>query len=152
MTKLARFCEMIVMNPGKDFIGVGCGAIVINDKNEVLLVKRSMSSRTEPGFWSRPGGEVEFGERVEDAVVREVKEETGIDVEILGFLKVTQNLNKGEKKHWIALGYLARPLRGVAKNMEPKKHDAVEWFSIDALPERLTDYTKNTISVYLKQK
>ena len=53
----------------------------INDNNKILLVKRSSSSRTESGTWSRPGGQVEFGETVEEAVRREIKEETDVDNE-----------------------------------------------------------------------
>ncbi|MCK5063376.1 MAG: NUDIX domain-containing protein, partial [Candidatus Aenigmarchaeota archaeon] len=77
------------MKSGKDFIGIGCGAIIINDKNEVLLVKRSKTSRVNPDIWSRPGGEVEFGESSAKAVEREVLEETGIIIKAvrpLGFL------------------------------------------------------------------
>lgn len=136
------------MNSGEDFIGVGCGAIIINDKNEILLVKRSGSSRTEPGFWSRPGGEVEFSETVEEAVIREIKEETNINVEVLNFLEITQNINKEKGKHWLALGYLARHISGEPKNMEPEKHDKVKWFPLDSLPDNITNYTRNAINIY----
>ena len=138
------------MKAGIDYIGVGCGAIIINSKNEVLLLKRSASSRTEPGYWSRPGGEVEYGETVEEAVAREVKEETGIEVKVIRFLEITQNINKNENKHWIALGFLAEHVSGVPINAEPAKHDEVKWFPLNALPKKLTDYTKNAIEIYLK--
>ncbi len=66
------------MTPGKDYIGVGCGALIINDKNQTLLIKRGNKSRNEAGFWGKPGGAVKFGEKVEDAVKREIKEELNI--------------------------------------------------------------------------
>ena len=74
------------MKSGKDYIGLGVGAIIQNEKNEILLLKRPDTitpDRTTSGMWSVPGGEVEFMEGVEDAIKREVKEEIGIDVEII---------------------------------------------------------------------
>jgi mutator protein MutT len=140
------------MKSGKDFIGVGCGALIINDKNEVLLIKRSTTSRTAPGTWSRPGGEVEFGETLEDAVKREVKEEVGIEVQPLQLLKVSNDIDLAEKKHWIAIGYLVKYISGIPKNMEPEKHDEVKWFSLNSLPENINQYTKESIQIYLSLK
>jgi ADP-ribose pyrophosphatase YjhB (NUDIX family) len=51
------------MKAGKDFIGVGVGATILNNKNEILLLKRRQTiseERTTSGMWSIPGGEVEF--------------------------------------------------------------------------------------------
>ena len=138
------------MKPGKDFIGVGCGAIIINNRNEVLLLKRSSSSGTEPGTWSRPGGQVEHGEIAEEAVKREIKEELGIDIEVMRFLEMTQMIKEG--KHWIALGFLAKHVSGEPRNTEPDKHDEVKWFPLSRLPENLNSYTRNAINVYLKSR
>lgn len=135
------------MEVGKDYIGVGCGAIIVNDKNEVLLVQRSKDARTEPGTWSRPGGQVEFGETVEQAVEREVLEETGLAVKALSVLEVRSVLSEG--KHWLAIGYLAKYISGEPRNTEPTKHDAVKWFPLDDLPEPLNEYTRSSINIYL---
>ena len=140
------------MKPGKNFIGIGCGAIIINDNNEILLVKRSENSRTEPNTWSRPGGEVNFGETVEQAVEREVEEETGIKVKVLRFLEITQIIDKENNKHWIALGFLAKHIEGEPKNLEPEKHDDIKWFPLNQLPENINSYTKNAVDVFLKSK
>ena len=51
------------MKKGIDFIGVGAGAIVINDKGKVLIAKRGTNSRNEVGKWEFTGG-VKFGEKV----------------------------------------------------------------------------------------
>lgn len=86
------------MKPGKDYIGVGVGAIIVNDEGKILLLKRKNSidkSRTTIGMWSAPGGQVEFGEKAEDAAVRETKEEVGVGVEIvkpIGFSDQILNL------------------------------------------------------------
>ena len=63
------------MQIGKDYIGVGCGAFIINDQNELLLQQRNKSPEKE--YWSIPGGKVEMFETFDQAVKREVKEETG---------------------------------------------------------------------------
>lgn len=140
------------MKAGEDYIRVGCGAIIINDKREVLLLKRASDARTEPGQWSRPGGQVEFGESAADAAVREVKEEAGIEVEVIRQLEFTENVASDGSKHWIALGFLARHVSGEIENVEPHKHDEIRWFSLDALPDNLTDYTRNAIDIYLRTK
>lgn len=54
--------------------------IIINDKKEILVLKRGPKSRSFPGFWNFPGGGVENDETIEEAAVRELKEETGLDV------------------------------------------------------------------------
>jgi len=132
-----------------DYIGIGCWAIVINDKNEVLLVKRSMSARTEPWTWSRPGGQVEFWETIEATVEREIQEEVGIEVKAIKLLEITQNIDPTHGSHRIAVGYLAQYISWEVTNMEPENHDAVQWFSFDNLPENINNYTRNAIAVYL---
>ena len=139
------------LKPGKDYIGVGCGAIIVNDKNEVLLLKRNANSRMHPGSWTRPGGAMEVGETPEEAVVREVKEETGIDVEIVRFLEMAHDIDNEKNKYWVALGFLARHVGGEVINVEPDKHDDIRWFSLDNLPEGLNHYTRHAIDVYRKQ-
>jgi len=69
------------MQIGKDYIGVGCGAFIINDQNELLLQQRNKSPEKE--YWSIPGGKVEMFETFDQAVKREVKEETGVNIEVI---------------------------------------------------------------------
>ena len=63
------------MKRGVDYIGVGAGAIIFNNEGKVFISQRGPGARNESGKWDFPGGGVEFGERCEDAVVREIKEE-----------------------------------------------------------------------------
>lgn len=71
---------------GKDFIGVGSGAIIFNDEGKVFIAKRGKGARNEHGKWDFPGGSVEFGEKCEDAVKREIKEEYDFEIEVIEFL------------------------------------------------------------------
>jgi len=138
------------MKIGFDYIGVGCGALIVNDKNETLLQKRTSKSRNGAGFWSKPGGGVEFGEKVEDTVKRELKEELGIDVEIIKFLCFTDDILKSDNQHWITLNYLAKIIGGEVQNLEPEKHEEVRWFSLDSLPDKTMQNTIDAVKEYSK--
>lgn len=138
------------MKAGFDCIGVGVGALIVNDKNETLLEKRTSKSRNASGFWSKPGGGVELGEKVEDALKRETKEELDIEIEVIKFLCFTEGVVDGQ--HWIALNYLAKIKSGKVKNLEPEKHEEVKWFNLDNLPEKLVQNTIDSVNEYLKLK
>ncbi len=137
---------------GKDCIGVGCGALIFNDKGEVLLMKRSKNSKNQALWWSQPGGSVDFGEKVTAAVKREIMEELGIAVELWAEVSHIDHIIKNEKQHWLAVSYLARVKKGMPKIMEPHKCDELQWFSLAALPKKLTQTTRETIKSYLEKK
>ena len=138
------------MKKGIDFIGVGCGALIVNDKNQILLIRRTGKSQGGmKNMWSRPGGAVDFGEPIKDAIKREIKEELDIDIELFGPKFTEDDIRKEEvKKHWIAISYFAKIVGGELKNLEPEKHDKVEWFDLDNLPDNIVDYTKSHIEEF----
>ena len=138
------------MKPGVDFIGVGCGALIVNEDNETLLVKRGFNSKNQVGVWSKPGGAVDMEEKVEDAVIREIKEELGVDIELIKFLGFTNHIIKSENQHWIAFNYLAKIIKGEPQILEPEKIAEIKWFSFDKLPENLSQTTSEPIQEYLK--
>lgn len=67
---------------------VSAAAIVTNEKNEVLLIKGPSRG------WEMPGGQVEQGESIKEAAIRETKEESGINIEILKFCGIFQNVEE----------------------------------------------------------
>lgn len=67
---------------------VSVAALVSNDKGEILLIKSPRRG------WEYPGGMVEPGETFQNALIREIKEESGIDVEITGFIGLCKNIEK----------------------------------------------------------
>ena len=67
---------------------VSAAAIVLNDKNEILLIKGPQRG------WEMPGGQVEEGESLTQAAIRETKEESGVDIEIIRFCGIYQNVEK----------------------------------------------------------
>jgi 8-oxo-dGTP diphosphatase len=87
---------------------VAVAAIVIDDAGRVLLVRRGQPPNQ--GKWTVPGGKVERGERLVDAVVREVREETGVEITCGPMIAVVERLD--DAWHYVILDYLARPEPG----------------------------------------
>ena len=124
--------------PGVDFVGVGVGVLVRNEAGEMLLGLRSEKCRNEAGKWTAPGGCVEFGETLEEAAIRETREEYGIEVKVTRLLKLHNHILSDEKQHWVNPIFEARLVKGEPKMMEPDKIVKIGWFPLDRLPENIT--------------
>jgi 8-oxo-dGTP diphosphatase len=89
--------------------------VVVLKGHEVLLVRRGTPPRL--GQWSLPGGRIEFGETVEAAALRELKEETGVEAQLLGLIEVLDAVftsrSSGEvTRHYVLIDFAARWLSG----------------------------------------
>ena len=71
--------------------GLTVRGIIKNDNDEILIVKRHPKSKTDPEMWELPGGKVESKEFFTDALVREIKEEVNLDVNVGDFTEAIQN-------------------------------------------------------------
>lgn len=140
------------LKPGKDYIGVGGGVLILNEKRQTLLTKRTGKNRNDAGSWAKPGGGLEYGEKAIKAMKREIMEELGIKIEIWGCLPNTDHILKKEKQHWFAFNYLGRIKSGEPKNMEPHKCEEIRWFKLEKLPKKLAQPTKESIKNYLAGK
>lgn len=93
---------------------VAVGAVIWNPQGEVLLVGRARPPRM--GEWSIPGGKVDMGESLREALLREVREETGIDIEIAGLIDVVEFIaaeeNERPGQHYVLIDFSARWLKG----------------------------------------
>ncbi|MEX2702524.1 MAG: NUDIX domain-containing protein [Candidatus Baldrarchaeota archaeon] len=85
-------------------------AIIKTNDDKVVLVKRK--NPPYKGWWALPGGIVEYGETVEEAVKREVKEETGLEVEIEKLVNVYSDPNRDPRGHFISICFLCRRVGG----------------------------------------
>jgi 8-oxo-dGTP diphosphatase len=114
---------------------LGVAAVIWNDRQEVLLIRRTKEPRK--GQWSLPGGKVEFGESLEDAVRREVREETGLEIALLGLAGVAETFLDASVEaanvHFVLLDYSARVISGEAVAAS----DAADatWFSREQIAE-----------------
>jgi ADP-ribose pyrophosphatase YjhB (NUDIX family) len=104
---------------------VGVGGVVVHD-NRVLLVQRGR----EPlkGDWSIPGGLIDVGESLRDAVIREVKEETGLDVEPVELIELLDRIYREDERvryHYVIADYLCRVIGGALGAASDA--DAVRW-------------------------
>lgn len=132
---------------GRDYIGVGVGAAILNDRQEVLLSLRGSQARNERGKWEIPGGKVEWGETFEQAIVREVKEELGIEIEVIELLGLFDHILPDEKQHWVSPTFICKIISGEPCVLEPEKCEQVGWFSLEAAQKLpLSMITKQDIS------
>ncbi|MGY5875583.1 MAG: NUDIX hydrolase [Candidatus Thorarchaeota archaeon] len=111
----------------------GVGAVVVGELG-ILLVRRDKDP--SKGLWSIPGGGVEVGENLEDALKREILEETGVyaePVQFLGAFDYIQRDSKGKVEyHFLLIHYLARALTEETKAEFPEAE--VGWFHLNSLP------------------
>ena len=99
--------------PKANSLVVAVVAVVRNDRGEILLIER-----TDNGLWALPGGAQEIGESVTDAVRREVREETGIEVEVTGLTGIYSDpahviaYDDGEVRQEFSLCFAAQAISG----------------------------------------
>jgi 8-oxo-dGTP diphosphatase len=112
---------------------VGVGAVIVQN-HRVLLIRRG----TPPllGEWSLPGGVLECGETLREAVVREAREETGLAIEVGEMLGVYERLIRNDegrtRYHFVLIDFLCRPIGGDLKAGSDAAD--VRWFTRDELP------------------
>jgi len=117
---------------------VGVGAVIVQE-NRVLLIRRGQAPLL--GEWSLPGGVLECGETLREAIIREVREETGLTVEtgeMLGvYERITRNEDRRVRYHYVLIDFLCRPASGDLKAASDAAD--VRWFrpeELDALKLR----------------
>jgi len=121
---------------------VGIGVMIFKN-GKILLGKRKGSHGG--GEWSWPGGHMEYMESFYECVIREVREEAGIEIQNIKFLKVS-NLKDYAPKHYVDIGFVADWSLGEPKILEPKKCSEWKWFDIDNLPTPLF----KTLPIYIE--
>lgn len=107
--------------------------IIIDSKKEVLLTRRNITPYK--GWWAIPGGHVEMYERVSQAAIREIKEETGLKVKIVDFLGIYDSPKRDPRGHSVCITYIAKIVSGKLQiNSEVSEFG---WFALNKLPKKL---------------
>ena len=126
------------------------GVIVLNENNEMLLEKRSLTKKQSPGKWALCAGHIEAGDTPENAILREVKEEIGIDItkndlEFLDVFRRDKKFDNGQHNNTYIYIYIYKTNKKVEDYIiQIEELSEVKYFPIKdiekALEERNTDY------------
>lgn len=93
----------------KEHIITSVVAVILDDMERVLLTRRSIPPFQD--LWVMPGGKIDLGESILDALRREVREEVGLEVEVDDLIDVFEHVTPGEENyHFVIIYYLCRPL------------------------------------------
>lgn len=138
----------------ENHIRVGIG-VMIKDGNKILLGHRTTNRKDtggifEPNTWTFPGGKQEFEETIFEGAIREVKEETNLDIDDLEIFSASDDIQPN--KHYVTIQVIANKHSGNLKVMEPTKEDEWNWFDLENLPENIYSPTKQFIENYKIKK
>ena len=125
-------------------ITVGVGVMVFKD-GKVLLAKRKGSFGDGEYAW--PGGKMEYMESFEECARREVREETGMEIKNVRFLRL-MNLKHYAPWHFVDLELVADWQSGEPQLLEPDKFDEWQWYDFDKLPEPMLYPQYSSIEAY----
>jgi ADP-ribose pyrophosphatase len=128
------------------FPRVGVGGLIFREGNVLLQLRTKPPERDH---WNIPGGKVEWGERIEDALLRELFEELGARFSIARLLCITDHIVPEDNAHWVSPAYLVTLVNGEPTNREPDQAASIKWFPLDALPSPLTLTASNAVRAFL---
>jgi len=142
LRKICKYCGYIhYRNPSPAV------SVLVMEDDQVLLCKRSQGN-FQGGKWCLPCGYIEYDEDFLTAAIREVKEETGLDIKILSILSVVSNFFEPEL-HAIVVVLLAQYTGGEIIAGDYVENDEIAWFSIhDGLPEMAFEGDTHIIERY----
>ena len=131
-------------------IKVGIG-VMIKDGNKILLGHRSAKRKDtggifEPDTWTLPGGKQEYDETVIDTAIREVKEETNLDIKNPEVFSVSDDFQPD--RHFVTIEMITEEFSGELKIMEPTKEDDWQWFDLNNLPDNIYSPSRVFIEKY----
>ncbi len=136
------------MNNKKIVQKIVSGGVVVNKNKKILILQRNKKEDIFPNMWELPSGKKELLEETENCLLREIKEETGLDVEIIiPFSVFDYQIEKsGEIRDTTQINFLVKVInKGVVK-LSPE-HQNFAWISKDEIEQyQLSEATKRVIS------
>ena len=132
-------------------VKAGVGVIVVDPAGRILLERRS-----DNGWWGLPGGAIEAGESVRQAALREVREETGLEIRITGLLgvysepagRIVRYPDNGDVAHLVDITLTAEIISGKLK-VSPESLD-LKFFSRDSLPRKIVPPAHQPIQDFIQ--
>lgn len=123
--------------------GLSVRVFLTNDEGKILILKRSTDSKTNPGKWELPGGKVDQGESFDQALIREVYEETQLKISLEHVVGVSeQNLHLIRAVHIIMSGKIVEGELNLSR-----EHEGYAWVFFENLPEyELADWLNDFVT------
>ncbi len=123
------------------------------EKDEKILLGRRCNTGYMDGCYQIPAGHVEEGELPSEALIREIKEEIGIDVKLndLEIVHVSYRPKHDETGDRVDFFFRAKSWSGEILNMEPHKCDDLRWFPLSELPENMPFHVRMGIEAIRKE-
>jgi len=135
-------------------IDVAVKGVILKD-DRILVIKRSEREDCFANLWDIPGGKIEFGERLDDALKREIKEETSLDVDVL-IPVAAWSFFRNRETYVVGITFLCRPVTNRLRSDEIKlgnEHVEYRWVSrsgIENLP--MNENLKKELKLFFKRK
>lgn len=117
----------------KKITRITADGVLLNKKGEVLLLKRNHYPFI--GCWVLPGGHLNYNETLEKAIVREIKEETGLKTKIIELIGVYSAPNRDPRGHVVTAAYFLKLVSGRLRG--DRESSQIKFFSLNKLPKKI---------------
>lgn len=121
------------------------GAIVEQNSTVLLLLRRY---KPEKSYWTLPGGKIRPNEDSSKAILREIKEEIGVDASIKYAFPSPERIEQEDGSRWLSFTFVV-DIASPPSNVEVDVHSEMRWFPLSYLPENITAASRRAIQRYL---
>ncbi len=131
-----------------------CASYLLLMQDKKVLLLRRFNTGYQDGNYSVPAGHVDEGESVADALMREAKEEIGVNIkkQDINLVHVMHRKSTDQNDERLDFFFMCRKYEEEIRNIEPEKCDDLNWFDIDALPTNIIPYIRKAIENAVNQK
>ncbi|MFZ2190506.1 MAG: NUDIX hydrolase [Candidatus Magasanikiibacteriota bacterium] len=131
------------MDDEKVYFDIGVFAVIVNEQNKILHIRRN-----DIDIWETPGGRLEPKETPEQAIIREVKEEVGLDIKV----EKLSGIYVRPHNNGIIFNFVCSVIPGSIIVLSKEEARDVEWFDIDEIPKNSSPYKTERIKDALLNK